>query len=87
VGHELAKRERYGRRWGLRTACRASGRLFDHSTGDLDISKAHRYGGGGHRNASLQPTPRSGCGFRLNGFGKISPDDGRGFSHCAIRRE
>jgi oligoribonuclease NrnB/cAMP/cGMP phosphodiesterase (DHH superfamily) len=54
LGHELAKREQYGKRWGL--VYRVSGERVDcsiYSTGDLDISAvATRFGGGGHRNAS-----------------------------------
>jgi nanoRNase/pAp phosphatase (c-di-AMP/oligoRNAs hydrolase) len=54
IGHELAKRQKFGKPWGL--VYRASGTQIDcsiYSTGDLDISAvATRYGGGGHRNAS-----------------------------------
>jgi nanoRNase/pAp phosphatase (c-di-AMP/oligoRNAs hydrolase) len=54
IGHELAKRCRFGKAWGL--VYRMSGSHVDcsiYSTGDLDVSAvATRYGGGGHRNAS-----------------------------------
>jgi hypothetical protein len=54
IGHELAKRARFGKPWGL--VYRTSGSHVDcsiYSTGDLDVSAvATRFGGGGHRNAS-----------------------------------
>lgn len=54
IGHELSKRARFGKPWGL--VYRVTGAQVDcsiYSTGDLDISEvAARYGGGGHRNAS-----------------------------------
>jgi hypothetical protein len=54
IGHELAKRARYGKAWGL--VYRVSGTQVDcsiYSTGALDVSAvATRFGGGGHRNAS-----------------------------------
>jgi nanoRNase/pAp phosphatase (c-di-AMP/oligoRNAs hydrolase) len=54
IGHELAKRGRYGKAWGL--VYRVSGLLVDcsiYSTGELDVSAvATRFGGGGHRNAA-----------------------------------
>ena len=54
VGHELAKRKRYEKAWGL--VYRISGTHVDcsiYSTGDLDVSAvATRFGGGGHRNAA-----------------------------------
>jgi oligoribonuclease NrnB/cAMP/cGMP phosphodiesterase (DHH superfamily) len=54
IGHELAKRARFDKPWGL--VYRTSGTHTDcsiYSTGDLDVSAiAARYGGGGHRNAS-----------------------------------
>ena len=54
IGHELAKRARFGKPWGL--VYRVSGTQVDcsiYSTGDLDVSAvATRFGGGGHRNAS-----------------------------------
>lgn len=54
IGHDLAKRRRFGKAWGL--VYRVSGDQVDcsiYSTGDLDVSAvAGRFGGGGHRNAS-----------------------------------
>ncbi len=54
LGHELAKRARFGRPWGL--VYRISGDRVDatlYSIGDLDVSKlAGEFGGGGHRNAA-----------------------------------
>lgn len=54
IGHELAKRARFGKEWGL--VYRVEGaEVFAtlYSIGDLDISKiAVGYGGGGHANAS-----------------------------------
>jgi hypothetical protein len=54
IGHELAKRRRFGRPWGL--VYRISGNRVDcsiYSTGELDVSAvAVRFGGGGHRNAA-----------------------------------
>ena len=54
LGHELSKRARFGRPWGL--VYRVSGTRVDcsiYSTGELDVSAvATRFGGGGHRNAS-----------------------------------
>lgn len=54
IGHELSKRARFGKTWGL--VYRVTGDLVDcsiYSTGDLDVSAiAARFGGGGHRNAS-----------------------------------
>jgi hypothetical protein len=54
IGHELAKRARFGKPWGL--VYRVSGTQVDcsiYSTGALDASAvATRFGGGGHRNAS-----------------------------------
>ena len=54
LGHELAKRARYGQPWGL--VYRISGDRVDatlYSIGDLDVSKlAGEFGGGGHRNAA-----------------------------------
>jgi len=54
IGHELAKRRRFGKPWGL--VYRVAGERVDcsiYSTGDLDVSAvAARHGGGGHRNAS-----------------------------------
>jgi oligoribonuclease NrnB/cAMP/cGMP phosphodiesterase (DHH superfamily) len=61
IGHELSKRARFGRPWGL--VYRVTGSQVDcsiYSTGDLDISAvAARYGGGGHRNASGFSVPLS----------------------------
>jgi hypothetical protein len=54
IGHELAKRARYGKPWGI--VYRISGERVDasiYSLGDLDVSQvAERFGGGGHRNAA-----------------------------------
>lgn len=54
LGHELAKRARFDRPWGL--VYRLSGDRVDatlYSIGDLDVSKvAGEFGGGGHRNAA-----------------------------------
>lgn len=54
IGHELAKRARFGRPWGV--VYRIGGSRVDasiYSIGELDVSKvAEGYGGGGHRNAS-----------------------------------
>jgi oligoribonuclease NrnB/cAMP/cGMP phosphodiesterase (DHH superfamily) len=54
TGHELAKRKRFGKEWGL--VYRMSGAMVDcsiYSVGDLDVSAvATRLGGGGHRNAA-----------------------------------
>jgi len=54
LGHELAKRRRFGKPWGI--VYRVSGDRVDcsiYSTGDLDVSAvAAGQGGGGHRNAS-----------------------------------
>jgi hypothetical protein len=54
IGHELAKRCRFGKKWGL--VYRVSGAQVDcsiYSTGDLDVSAvAASLGGGGHLNAS-----------------------------------
>jgi hypothetical protein len=54
IGHELARRAAYGRRWGL--VYRLAGRRVDvslYSLGDLDVAKvAEGFGGGGHRNAA-----------------------------------
>jgi oligoribonuclease NrnB/cAMP/cGMP phosphodiesterase (DHH superfamily) len=54
LGHELAKRAKYGEEWGL--VYRLEGtEIFAtiYSIGDLDVSKvALGYGGGGHKNAS-----------------------------------
>ncbi len=54
IGHELAKRARYGSPWGL--VYRMTGSRVDcsiYSTGDFDVSEvAAGYGGGGHRNAA-----------------------------------
>jgi oligoribonuclease NrnB/cAMP/cGMP phosphodiesterase (DHH superfamily) len=54
IGHELAKRQRFGKPWGI--VYRISGERVDcsiYSTGDLDVSAvAASLGGGGHRNAS-----------------------------------
>jgi oligoribonuclease NrnB/cAMP/cGMP phosphodiesterase (DHH superfamily) len=54
IGHELAKRMRFGKPWGI--VYRVSGERVDcsiYSTGDLDVSVvAGTRGGGGHRNAS-----------------------------------
>ncbi len=54
IGHQLAKRARYGEAWGL--VYRVEGaEVFGtlYSIGDLDVSQvALGYGGGGHKNAS-----------------------------------
>ncbi|MEE2678545.1 MAG: hypothetical protein VX546_08220 [Myxococcota bacterium] len=54
IGHELAKRNAYGRPWGL--VYRVNGDRVDatlYSIGDVEVvSIAERYGGGGHRNAA-----------------------------------
>ncbi len=54
IGHELAKRARFGQEWGL--VYRVEGaEVFAtiYSIGELDVSKiALAYGGGGHKNAS-----------------------------------
>ena len=54
IGHELSKRARFDRPWGL--VYRVTGGQVDcsiYSTGDLDVSViAANFGGGGHRNAS-----------------------------------
>lgn len=54
IGHQLAKRARYGEEWGLVYRVEGSevfGTLY--SIGDLDVSEvALGYGGGGHKNAS-----------------------------------
>ncbi len=54
VGHELAKRQRFGCPWGC--VYRISGDRVHatlYSIGDLDVAAvAGRYGGGGHRNAA-----------------------------------
>lgn len=54
IGHELAKRQRFGKSWGI--VYRVSGERVDcsiYSIGDLDVSAfAATRGGGGHRNAS-----------------------------------
>jgi hypothetical protein len=54
VGHELARRERFGKPWGL--VYRVAGERVEcsiYSTGELDVSAvAASYGGGGHRNAA-----------------------------------
>ncbi len=54
IGHELAKRARYGKPWGI--VYRLLGARVDcsiYSVGDLDASEiATRFGGGGHRNAA-----------------------------------
>jgi oligoribonuclease NrnB/cAMP/cGMP phosphodiesterase (DHH superfamily) len=54
IGHELAKRAAFGKRWGV--VYRVCGTRVDvsiYSIGDLDVSQvAERHGGGGHRNAS-----------------------------------
>jgi len=54
IGHALALRRAFDRRWGL--VYRLRGRRVDaslYSIGDLDVaSVAARFGGGGHRNAA-----------------------------------
>lgn len=54
IGHELAKRGKFGQQWGLVYRVEGSdvfGTIY--SIGQLDISKvALEYGGGGHKNAS-----------------------------------
>jgi hypothetical protein len=54
IGHELAKRAKYGKPWGI--VYRVVGNRVDcsiYSLGDCDASAvATRFGGGGHRNAS-----------------------------------
>ena len=54
IGHELAKRARFGQAWGL--VYRVEGaEVFAtlYSIGDVDVAKvAVSYGGGGHRNAA-----------------------------------
>jgi hypothetical protein len=54
IGHELARREAFGRPWGV--VYRITGMRVDvsiYSIGELDVSKvAERHGGGGHRNAA-----------------------------------
>ena len=54
IGHELAKRAKYGQPWGI--VYRLKGRHVDcsiYSLGDCDASAiATQFGGGGHRNAS-----------------------------------
>ena len=54
VGHELAKRQLFGHRWGCvyrLSDCHVHATLY--SIGDLDVAAvAGRYGGGGHRNAA-----------------------------------
>jgi uncharacterized protein len=54
IGHELAKRAAFGNPIGV--VYRVTGSQVDasiYSIGDVDVSAiAHRYGGGGHRNAS-----------------------------------
>ena len=54
IGHELAKRAAFGRKWGcvyLITGDRVSATLY--SIGDVDVSQtATHFGGGGHRNAA-----------------------------------
>ena len=54
IGHELAKRAKFGSQWGL--VYRVEGAdVFAtiYSIGDLDVSKtALEHGGGGHKNAS-----------------------------------
>ncbi len=54
VGHEIAKRSRYGRRYGLVYRIRDDRVLATlYSIGEEDVSElAARYGGGGHRNAA-----------------------------------
>lgn len=54
IGHELAQRAAYQKKWGL--VYRVTGERVDvsiYSIDDLDVSTvARHYGGGGHRNAS-----------------------------------
>ncbi len=54
IGHELAKRAKYGQPWGI--VYRLAGSRVDcsiYSLGDCDASAiATQFGGGGHRNAS-----------------------------------
>ena len=54
IGHELAKRAAFGRKWGCvfhMTGHQVSATLY--SIGDEDVSAvATRFGGGGHRNAA-----------------------------------
>ena len=54
IGHELAKRSRWGTPWGC--VYRVHGDRVDaslYSIGDFDVSAvAGKYGGGGHRNAA-----------------------------------
>jgi oligoribonuclease NrnB/cAMP/cGMP phosphodiesterase (DHH superfamily) len=54
IGHELAKRAKYGQPWGI--VYRLTGSRVDcsiYSLGDCDASAiATKFGGGGHRNAS-----------------------------------
>ncbi len=54
IGHQLVKRAKYGRPWGL--VYRMSAKRVDcsiYSEGDLDVSAiAGQHGGGGHRNAA-----------------------------------
>lgn len=61
IGHQLAKRARYGKPWGI--VYRVVGGRVDcsiYSVGDLDASAvATRYGGGGHRNAAGFSLPLS----------------------------
>ncbi|MBJ19343.1 MAG: hypothetical protein GY910_02080 [bacterium] len=54
IGHELAKRAKYGQEWGLVFRVEGAEVLATlYSIGDLDISQiAVEYGGGGHKNAS-----------------------------------
>lgn len=54
IGHELARRRKFGRPWGL--VYRLTGDRVDvsiYSIEDLDVARvATRYGGGGHKNAA-----------------------------------